>query len=317
MDSKTNITNPESVLGECSNVKVKYIKYTEYGKMLEPHIENIKSMIDKSSNGEAVVSIRDIANIIDMDEKSSTAIRNGVKYIMWQHKIATDLGIHKDGISELLIFRNPVDGEKLPDSLARNKTNDIEYRNELAKRKGYKNSSEYKNGLAMERGFKDYNEYHRKMNYKNGIRTPFDKNTRCSAYFGIHIAERILPLIFKNVEKMPYNNPGYDYICNKGYSIDVKSSSLTSNNTWCFTIKKNRIADYFLIEAFDNRNNLNVMYIWLIKGNEIIGRGRKLNDRMGLVITNSEKYLRKLRKYEITDKLDDVQRVCNEFRKTN
>ena len=63
------------------------------------------------------------------------------------------------------------------------------------------------------------------------------------------------------------HNPGYDFICNRGKKIDVKSSCIRRGNTWIFRINYNTIADYFLCLAFDNRADLNPMHIWLLPSN--------------------------------------------------
>lgn len=109
-------------------------------------------------------------------------------------------------------------------------------------------------------------------------RTPYYENKDCSQYLGIHIAERILSKVFTDVERMPFNNSGYDFICNKGKKIDVKSSCLSKidekfveihNPRWSFTIRKNKAADFFLCIAFDNREDLNPRHVWLIPGEKV------------------------------------------------
>ena len=73
-------------------------------------------------------------------------------------------------------------------------------------------------------------------------------NPMCGAYLGIHIAERILSRIFKDVEVMPNGNPGYDFICNHGKKIDVKSAcSIKGYHSWGFAIRCNIVADYFFM----------------------------------------------------------------------
>ena len=76
-------------------------------------------------------------------------------------------------------------------------------------------------------------------------------NKSCSNYLGIVISERILSDIFENVVTMPPNNKGYDFICNSGKKIDVKSSCKTKLNGWNFYINKNKIAEYFLCLALN------------------------------------------------------------------
>ena len=69
---------------------------------------------------------------------------------------------------------------------------------------------------------------------------------------------------------MPIGNSGYDFICGNGYKIDVKSATFsTKYHRAYFNIHKNTIADYFLCIAFDNRTDLNPLYIWLIPGDDI------------------------------------------------
>lgn len=115
-------------------------------------------------------------------------------------------------------------------------------------------------------------EQTKKWQYDHGT-LPMSKNRDCPLFLGVHIAEQVLSKVFKNVEQMPNNNPGFDFKCNRGMKIDVKSSVLRyhgrSLGSWSFGIGKNTIADYFLCLAFNNREDLNPMHIWLIPGNDI------------------------------------------------
>jgi len=113
-------------------------------------------------------------------------------------------------------------------------------------------------------------EKYKAMNTRNSRKRghlPMNENKECTLYLGIYIGEQILGRVFKNVVRMPYGNPGYDFICNNDKLIDVKISCMRkSYNGWSFTIKHNTTADHFLCVAFDNRQDLNPMYIWLIPG---------------------------------------------------
>lgn len=102
-------------------------------------------------------------------------------------------------------------------------------------------------------------------NRKRGMR-PFDENRDCSSFLGVHVAERVLSMVFKDVKRMPMNNPGHDVVCNHGMKIDIKSACLGKRGHWIFVINHNTVADYFLCLAFDNRKNLNPEHIWLIPG---------------------------------------------------
>lgn len=102
---------------------------------------------------------------------------------------------------------------------------------------------------------------------QNGVLS-YKENKECASFLGVHIAEGVLKHVFNDVEQMPYGNTGFDFICSRGKKIDVKSSCIRhpphSRGIWTFTINKNKIADYFLCLALDNREDLNPMYVWLI-----------------------------------------------------
>jgi len=106
--------------------------------------------------------------------------------------------------------------------------------------------------------------------HRNEGRTPMDKNKQCSQYLGIHIAERVLSKVFKNVTRMPNNFSGYDFICNKGMKIDVKSLCIlkrhNNHDYFTFNIKRNVLADYFLCLAFNSRDDLTPIHMWLLPG---------------------------------------------------
>jgi len=114
-------------------------------------------------------------------------------------------------------------------------------------------------------------KYNRNRFYAVGGKSMSD-NKECSSFLGVHVAERVLAHVFKDVKKMTYGNSGYDFICNRGKKIDVKSSCIhyqrKRNPYFAFTFNKNKIADHFLCMAFDDRNDLNPLYIWLLPGSE-------------------------------------------------
>ena len=147
-------------------------------------------------------------------------------------------------------------------------------------------------------------EYQQEHYHRIGRCQPMSENRDCSSFLGVHVAERVLSHVFKHVKKMPYGNPGYDFICGGGYKIDVKSSCRHVRKNWAdqwgFHIDKNTIADYFLLLAFDNRENLNPEHIWLISGCDI-------NDHVGVGI--SETALAKWDQYKLD--IDKVSACCN------
>ena len=52
-----------------------------------------------------------------------------------------------------------------------------------------------------------------------------------------------------------------------GKKIDSKSGCIQKNgNGWMFRINYNTTADYFLCVAYDNREDLNPLHIWMLPG---------------------------------------------------
>lgn len=133
---------------------------------------------------------------------------------------------------------------------------------------------------------------------------PMSENTGCSSYLGIFISERILANIFDGVTRMPNNNPGFDFICRRNKKIDVKSACTSkTGGGWNFNISRNKIADYFLILAFDNRSDLNPIHMWLIPGDII-------NHISGMTISKTT--MSKWDKYKLN--IDEVVDYCDNLR---
>jgi len=140
---------------------------------------------------------------------------------------------------------------------------------------------------------------------------PYDENKKCSLYLGVHIAEQALSLAFKDVKRMPMGNPGYDVVCNHGKLIDIKSSCIsfqivdgTQCSCWHFNINHNTIADYFLCIAFDDRETLTPLHVWLIPGS-------KLNHLTGTSISPST--IHKWDEYRLD--ISKIDECCNTMRK--
>lgn len=125
-------------------------------------------------------------------------------------------------------------------------------------------------------------------------------------YLGVYVAEKVLSKIFKNVTRMPRCHSGYDFICGKGFKIDVKSACTKMIQkkypAWYYNIKHNKDADYFFLMAFDNRESLTPIHLWLVPGGAV-------NDKDGFYIHNNQKSLSKWSEYERP--IDDVQMCCD------
>ena len=88
-----------------------------------------------------------------------------------------------------------------------------------------------------------------------------------------------------------------------------------------FLINNNKTADYFLMIAFDNREYLNVQHIWLVKGDSVIEKTKNhnskefiVNEKDSIGISKGVVALKRWVKYEKTDILKEVQKVCDEFK---
>jgi len=182
-------------------------------------------------------------------------------------------------------------------------------------------------GIAERAGFKNHNEYelnrcHKDMEHKrkytqewrhsNGIQLSMEENKDCAHYLGTFIAERqygriILPEMFGGIEQeMPYGNPYYDFLMTGNIKIDIKSCCLREMKGWSGWephVRFNNVTDYFLILAFDDRENLHLVHIWMIGKNEII-RGEKFYMRDSIKITNTRRGLLEFKRFDWTDKLE-------------
>lgn len=116
-----------------------------------------------------------------------------------------------------------------------------------------------------------------------GQKKSIPENKNCASYLG-NIAEELLSRTFKNVKRMPNNNPGFDIICDQDFKIDVKSAATGYQGFWQFGVGRNEIADYFLCVAFESREKLIPTHIWLIPGKDI--------NHLGGITINKKKLIR-------------------------
>jgi hypothetical protein len=120
------------------------------------------------------------------------------------------------------------------------------------------------------------NDIQQQIRYMHGKQRPMEESPSCSAFLGVAVAEVALSRFFDNIKRAPYSNPGFDFICGKGFKIDVKSSCervvSRKYSRWVFSIRHNRVADYFLCLAFDDRELLTPKHVWLIPGSSVSDR---------------------------------------------
>lgn len=204
------------------------------------------------------------------------------------------------------------------------------------KNTGCENHAEYLDKWAKKHGYKDINEYRNELRYKKDIRTPLSENKGCESYFGVYIVEHVLnkflPTIFDYVEYMKYGNRGFDFICKDPkqefidrypqlklkreieYKIQSTARCLDFGTDHShFPIMYNDIPEYFIFSSWDNRDNLNLLHVWMIHKNEIV-RGRKFWRRAAINITNRPRYLTEFNRYELINELDKLQETIKELK---
>lgn len=141
-----------------------------------------------------------------------------------------------------------------------------------------------------------------------------NENIYCPKYLGVYISERIIPVLFDNAIWMGIENIGYDFLVNNNCKLDIKGSCICTDGKWHYLFRQNCIADYFMLFAFDNRIELNVLHIWMIGSNELSKHKKKFCELKGTAITNSEKVLKWYEKYELKDKLNVANRICKKLK---
>jgi len=165
---------------------------------------------------------------------------------------------------------------------------------------------------AKSLGFENNSDRHKEYMHTTGRQLPLSDNKDCSSYFGT-FTENLMIQTFEDPIKMPYGNPGFDWMCKKGDKIDNKSACLRYDipfwEGWTFPIKWNNIAEWFVLSAWDNRESLKPLHVWVFHKNDIV-RDKKFWRRDSISITNKTSHLKKLENYEYIDRLDKLKEIC-------
>ena len=148
------------------------------------------------------------------------------------------------------------------------------------------------------------NEQKRIASRKNGV-LPWSKIKHFR--LGLYI-EQTIAAMFGSVTE-PYDTPDIDFICPNGYKMQVKAASIVlfrGNPRWVFHIRKNIIADYFILVAVNkiddiNKEDFKPRHIWMMKGNI-------LNKRHSVSKTPSR--VSKWDKYSIMEEYENRFTVC-------
>ena len=129
------------------------------------------------------------------------------------------------------------------------------------------------------------------------------KNLRLGLYI-----EKVIASLF-GVPTETFGTPDIDFTCPNGYKIQVKTASITysrGNPRWSFKLKKNKVADYFILVAVNNVNDINKRnfkptHIWLMEGH-------LLNYKTGTSISLSR--ISKWDKYSIMEEYESRFTDC-------
>jgi hypothetical protein len=138
---------------------------------------------------------------------------------------------------------------------------------------------------------------------------PLSEAIDSTSYLGVYIAERALSGFFDHITRMPTGNRGFDFLCGRGFRIDVKSSCRRvregRSDSWLFHTGKNKLTDYFLCLAFNDRRQLTPEHVWMIPAG-------KVNDQQNFTISETSDCLERYAAFK--KPLDRVTNCCTEMR---
>jgi hypothetical protein len=160
-------------------------------------------------------------------------------------------------------------------------------------------------------------------------------NPDCPRYFGEYIERKYVSQIFEDAVPFEYKRDilgritdkrkPYDYICCRGLKIKHVASCLRMDKNhvqkltgehlpyFAYAIKRNSIPDAWVFSAWNNREDLEPLFVWIIKGHEeFITQVKKgpFWDRKTFTVYFNERGIKKMKRYEVTKKLDRLKEVC-------
>lgn len=195
---------------------------------------------------------------------------------------------------------------------------------------GCKNRQEYDDKCAQRIGFKDRNDrqrdWQKPYTWRKGWNEPASENENCSSWLGVEIGEKIigryiLPILLGKIkEEMPVAGYPFDFVLEDGTKVDVKVRCLIDDYKWLYEVSYNNKTDYFLLIAIDNREDRNIVDIWLIHKNDNVQYGHSYSirkefwDRTGFSVCKSERCIKKLEKYSVIHKLSNLKEICDRIK---
>lgn len=228
-------------------------------KIREDVIEEIKEKVRKNSKFLHPV------NKEMLEYQKKLKFTNGNEFTQW---------MQQNGI-----MKNPIkieqDKRKIKIENAGCKT-EKEYRNKLAQNIRCNTRREYDDKKAQEFGFKDTSERTKIRRWSIGDNEPAEFNEACSTWFA-EFTENLMIHRYPGATKMPPNNPGFDYLW-KDIKINNKGRCLyygkDRSPNCAFPIGYNNDTDIFILSGWDNRENLNPLFVLEFYKNDLVRKGK-------------------------------------------
>jgi IS1 family transposase len=275
-----------------------------YRKKIVPHIERIKSLIENSSTGEIEVKIKDLKNLMgeEFKDRNVNSFYSMLKLILIENGINVKLH-HHYGANVILSFAKE---EEIRSSI------DIvrERMLKTAKNAGYDRYADYIRNYQMQ-----------KRRYKTNMYDKEDKH-----YF-VTIGRKYISAIFPNAiinwdlmaNVHTVEKGGYDWISN-GLKVKHLASTLRhkvdppsmgkkgfERDLFQWYIANNNKADAFILTAWDNSENLDLMKAWFFNKGDIVN-SKEFWNRTSFLISTSDRSMDKYCEYEVDDdKLDLIR----------
>lgn len=293
------------------------MEYDSYRKAITPHIDSFKSRI--KCRGRVIISIKDVRRLLgdDFADKHNVTIYSRVKDILLENGIKVTMG-HNGNRQKLLIMKNAKHDEIITTADAGHKKRMITSKNQ---------------GLTA-------SEYANKLNYATKYLGPESENKDCSRYFGNYMEKKYVMQIFEDPIPFEYEKDKmgriidrtkpYDYICKKGLKIKHIASCIRTDKLhviscfgdpllyWEYLIKNNNVPDYYILSAWNDRDSLEPLYVWIIRGDEIFITQRSQKpfwDRSTFAVYDTRKGIDRMSKYEATNRLEQLREICRIARK--
>ncbi len=291
------------------------MEYDNYRKTITPHLPFFKEQIDKNKDKCVIFKIKDIRNEMgsDFTDKHDNTIYSRLRDILLENGIKVMMDTHKDG-DKLLIMKTA-------------KPEEIISTAEIRKIRQQK--------AAINAGFSSPTEYVNNRNYIIGIyQGPESENKGCARYFGEYIEQKYVSQIFE--DPIPFKGPHcgqhcekkYDFECKNGFKVKHIASCVRIDNYhvsysgdpipyWGYLIRKNNVPDYWILSAWDNRESLEPLYVWIINGHQEFKtrysyreNNKPFWDRATWIVRATNKGIDRMSKYDASDKLNQLKEVC-------